>query len=94
MTAVADMNIEAARCFRHACESNDSLEHTIYIGLRQAWLALAQQVERHTAEHPAKTERKTVPRKTVRHSRAKKAAPAHHQSQRRGAATRRGRLAA
>jgi hypothetical protein len=52
MVAVASMNAEAARCFRRACEANDPLDQTIFIGLRQAWLALALQIEQRAVEPP------------------------------------------
>jgi hypothetical protein len=51
MDAIA-MNAEAARCFRRACESSDSLDQTIFISLRQAWLGLAHQVEQRSMERP------------------------------------------
>ena len=48
----AIMNTEAARCFRRACEADDPLDQTIFIGMRQAWLALALQVEQRRMEQP------------------------------------------
>jgi hypothetical protein len=46
------MNTEAAHCFRRACEASDPLDQTIFIGLRQAWLALALQVEQRATQRP------------------------------------------
>jgi hypothetical protein len=46
------MNAEAARCFRRACETSDPLDQTIFIGLRQAWLALSLQVQQRRMEPP------------------------------------------
>jgi hypothetical protein len=48
----ATMSAEAARCFRRACETDDPLDQTIFIGLRQAWLALALQVQHRRMEAP------------------------------------------
>jgi hypothetical protein len=48
----AAMNAEAARCFRRACEASDPLDQTIFIGLRQAWLALALQLEQRAIDRP------------------------------------------
>ena len=50
----AAMNAEAARCFRRACEAGDPLDQTIFIGLRQAWLALALQLEHRAMQRPSR----------------------------------------
>jgi hypothetical protein len=47
-----DMNTEAARCFRRACEASDPLDQTIFFSLRQAWLGLAHQREWRTTGRP------------------------------------------
>jgi hypothetical protein len=46
------MNAEAARCFRRACQAENPLDQTIFIGLRQAWLGLALQVQQRATEQP------------------------------------------
>jgi hypothetical protein len=57
----AAMNAEAARCFRRACEANDPLDQTIFISLRQAWLALALQVEQSAMERPGQVLPRAAP---------------------------------
>ena len=52
------MHAEAARCFRIACETDDPLERTLYMGLRQAWLVLACQADQCAGDQPRSIEEK------------------------------------
>jgi hypothetical protein len=83
----AALNAEAARCFRRACEANDPLDQTIFIGLRQAWLALALQLEQRAMDRPGQ-----IRPATARKSPAKGRKP--HTGQKSAARTRRRKLAA
>jgi len=43
MNALQEMQTQAAQCFRFACESGSEQDQRLFLGMRNAWLALAEQ---------------------------------------------------
>ena len=62
MDAVQEMQTQAAQCFRFACESPSEQDQRLFLGMRNAWLALAEQSRQihQTREQKGSARQRTV----------------------------------